>query len=333
MNKGNVILIAGLVLVTFIVMACEGGEKQPTAAPTTTSTPTARPTSTSIATRTRDAEAYVLEGLWLMTFDRDEEALDKFTEAIEIDPNLAQAYVSRAWVYIFLGQVDLATADSLKAKDLDPNSFNPGFDLAMYNAFLYNYESYSKPSFLNAAIAELTSVLESDQMFNELLIAFAYDFRAALYFKNAQPMLAIADAEKVIEIAPEYPTAYITRGQAWGFLEDLDQEIADYTRAIELSVERNFLISELDFVYGRRARAYIKKGDLELGIADATEAIRLNPNEAIAYVNRGYAYEQLGDCSKARQDWEKALSLAQFGLEEDPLFVDKVQNNLNSLNC
>jgi Flp pilus assembly protein TadD len=44
-------------------------------------------------------------------------------------------------------------------------------------------------------------------------------------------------------------------------------------------------------------------------IADLTEAIRLDPEYARAYYNRGFAYEEKGDQAKAKADFAKAKEL------------------------
>ena len=41
--------------------------------------------------------------------------------------------------------------------------------------------------------------------------------------------------------------------------------------------------------YNRRGIAYGKKGEFDKAIADFTEAIRLKPDFAVAYLNRGIA--------------------------------------------
>ena len=44
-------------------------------------------------------------------------------------------------------------------------------------------------------------------------------------------------------------------------------------------------------------------------LSDYTEAVRLNPKDANAYKNRGNAWDDKGEYSKARADWRRAKEL------------------------
>lgn len=50
-------------------------------------------------------------------------------------------------------------------------------------------------------------------------------------------------------------------------------------------------------------------GNLDAAIACFDEAIRLNPNDAAAYFNRGLAYLKKGDEDKAAADFKRAKEL------------------------
>ena len=51
------------------------------------------------------------------------------------------------------------------------------------------------------------------------------------------------------------------------------------------------------------------KGDKDRAIADYNEAIRLNPNDADAYYNRGNAWSDKGDNDGAIADYNEAIRL------------------------
>ena len=50
-------------------------------------------------------------------------------------------------------------------------------------------------------------------------------------------------------------------------------------------------------------------GEIETAIEDYTQAIRLNPHDAVAYSNRGLAYAELKDYRKAIEDQTQAIRL------------------------
>lgn len=50
-------------------------------------------------------------------------------------------------------------------------------------------------------------------------------------------------------------------------------------------------------------------GNFELSIMDYTNAIEIDPNYAVAYNDRGYAYRRLGKFDDAIADYNKAIEL------------------------
>ena len=61
--------------------------------------------------------------------------------------------------------------------------------------------------------------------------------------------------------------------------------------------------------YGNRGIAYGEKGDYDRAIADYNQAIRLDPNDPAAYYNRGIAYRRNGDYDRAIADYTQAIRL------------------------
>ncbi len=58
--------------------------------------------------------------------------------------------------------------------------------------------------------------------------------------------------------------------------------------------------------------------EYEKAIADFNQAIRLDPNDAMAYYNRGLIYRNQGDNQAALSDFQKAANLyQQQGRQDD----------------
>jgi len=65
-------------------------------------------------------EAKLLLGDALFLLRKPEEALNEFNQAIVLGPNYLPAYISRAQIYLNLGQITEAEADALKAVEIEP---------------------------------------------------------------------------------------------------------------------------------------------------------------------------------------------------------------------
>src|SRR5215470_20072701 len=84
-----------------------------------------------------------------------------------------------------------------------------------------------------------------------------------------------------------------------------DQQIDACNKIIALKV---FKGEQLATIYFWRAVGWNKKGDYTKVIADATEALRLRPNQAV-YNLRGSAYFDKGEYDIAIADFDDALKL------------------------
>jgi lipoprotein NlpI len=83
----------------------------------------------------------------------------------------------------------------------------------------------------------------------------------------------------------------------------------DNDRAIADASEAIRLDPKDAFAYNNRAGAYLNKRDNDRAIADASEAIRLDPKDAFAYNNRAGAYASKGDNDRAIADASEAIRL------------------------
>ena len=61
--------------------------------------------------------------------------------------------------------------------------------------------------------------------------------------------------------------------------------------------------------YNNRGAVYHELGEYAQAIIELTEAIRLEPDHAMAYNNRGYAYQELGEYAQAMTDYTEAIRL------------------------
>jgi tetratricopeptide (TPR) repeat protein len=88
----------------------------------------------------------------------------------------------------------------------------------------------------------------------------------------------------------------------------------DHDRAIADYTEAIRLDPQFAIAYNNRGVSYNGgKKDYDRAIADYTEAIRLNPQYALAYNNRGNAYQAKGNQARADADFAEARRLGYTG--------------------
>ena len=141
--------------------------------------------------------------------------------------------------------------------------------------------------------------------------------------------LAIGDFSDAIKQNPYLSEAYILRGKAlYASVSDViniaekfervgthfqagrqlsKEQTQAYNRAIADFTEAIRLDENNAVAYSDRGDAYSQKGDLDKAIADYNQAIRLNPQYAWAYNDRGNAYHFKGDTDKAIEDYTQAI--------------------------
>ena len=98
---------------------------------------------------------------------------------------------------------------------------------------------------------------------------------------------------------------YMLRGIEAILMDNFDDVIAYYSEVI--SSQRADL--PLDSFYSSRGRAYEKRGEYDLAIADYTIAVELDPKDAERYISRGITYGLKGDFDNAIKDFNKAINL------------------------
>jgi tetratricopeptide (TPR) repeat protein len=94
----------------------------------------------------------------------------------------------------------------------------------------------------------------------------------------------------------------------------------DLDLGIEYYANAIRLMPDFAEAYNNRGAAYNNKGEYDRAIADLNKAISLNPNFVSPFVNRGNAYEKKGNYDQAIIDYNRALLLCP---EDAELFVNR----------
>jgi tetratricopeptide (TPR) repeat protein len=162
---------------------------------------------------------------------------------------------------------------------------------------------------------------------------------------------AITELDGALELAPSDSAAFALRGACHLGKSDWDSAIGDFTKAIagELSpMSRSLAYMHRGRAYGAKnndrsaiadcsealridpdnADAYLLRGQLrrrglerQEAIADFTEALKLKPTHAEGFLHRAQVFAEVGDTAKAKEDYGTAVTL-------DPELAAKVPAHL-----
>ena len=189
------------------------------------------------------------------------QAIEDFTQAINLDPNNAAAYWERGRAYRQMGDNDKAMADYIQAIRINPK-----------HARAYNSRgtAYLDKRDYDRAIEDFTQAIRIDPNLD-----IAYNNRGIAYRNKNDYDRAIEDYTQAIRINPNYEDTYNNRGNAYRNKNDYDRAIADYTQAIR--IDPNYAMA-----YRNRGLTYLDKNDYDRAIADYEASLRIDPNNATA---------------------------------------------------
>jgi len=194
-------------------------------------------------------------------------AIEYLDNAINLQPDYADAYIGRGIAYKSLGQHQLAIEDYSKA-----------IRLQLDNAYAYNNRG--------VAYAELGQYQQAIEDYNKAInlkqdYATVYNNRGNVYVKLGQYQRAIEDFNVAISLKTDYANAYFNRGIAYGKLSQYQRAIEDYNKSIYLQPDN-------DMVYNNRGIAYLKQGKNKLGCRDAKKTCELGDCKLMELVkNKG----------------------------------------------
>lgn len=138
-----------------------------------------------VATRRGVPVLYRLK--WLRMYDR---AIEDLTRAIELNPNLAEAYSCRGVSYNKKGKRDCALADFNRAIELNPEDAGVYRDRA---------DVYKKKGMYDHAVADLSrwAELEPEN-------AAPYFLRGSVYYEKGERDLGRADLIRAVDMLPDF---------------------------------------------------------------------------------------------------------------------------------
>ena len=151
-----------------------------------------------------------------------DEAVEEYSQAIELDPDYAPAYFYRGLVHIWLEEWKDALADMQSVVALDPEQ---AFAHHVSGLMHMRQEQYDEAI---AAYSRAVELRPDDLSFRAN--------RAAAYFALGDPAGALTDLDAVLLYQPDAAEVLFMRGAAHRALENRGQAISDFEKALELGL-------------------------------------------------------------------------------------------------
>ena len=147
------------------------------------------------------------------------------------------------------------------------------------------------------------------------LIYFCQSLETEELFQKGNSLLEEGHLLEAIDIYAEvvdadsgHLIAYAIRVLAHSYLEDYEQAIEDFTKALELDPTRKN--PELQTLFLNRGFAYSNAGEIEKAFEDYGQALRINSTFAEAFCNRGMLNQKQKLMERAVSDYRMAVDCA-----------------------
>ena len=211
-----------------------------------------------------------------------ESAIADYREAIRINPNDANIYYNRGTAKYHLGQYEFAITDFDEAIRINQDDARFYNNRGLANNHLGEYES---------AIADFNEAIR----INPNDVYFRYH-RGLTNNNLAEYESAIADFDEAVHINPNYAEAFYQRGLAKFYLGQHEETVAATVSYDEAHLNPYYALQQYLEYY-------------EAAVADFDEAIRINPNYAEAFYQRGLVKQHLEHYEAAIVDYDEAIHI------------------------
>jgi len=214
---------------------------------------------------------------------------DYLDKSIALEPENTETLIRLSKLHLFVGEITKSFEYSNKAIKINPNLYTPYFVKSM---------CYLDMADTSRAIRELLNSVAMNPDFYDgyqllgVLASGQNDTLAISYFKIAQNI-------KPNSIEAHYGLGYYYQNQ---------------DRFVEAISEYNYIIDNIDSTYSRSYYniAYINlvyQDNYKKAIEYFNLAKKYEPNNPNIYYNIGHSYENLGNKTKAKEYFKKALKL------------------------
>lgn len=244
-------------------------------------------------------------------------AVDFYSEAIALDPQLFEAYFRRGLAYRAMSVTQSAPALIDKAKV----DFEQAIGLAANDPKVSIIRSLLllNDGDLDGALSEAEKGVKDNPGYFDAFYA-----RACVHRRRGDNERAIADYTEGIRLVAYPFVPYHDRGMAKKAKGDYEGAIADLTQALEINPDS-------DLAYCNRG--IVRAGDDNKGAMDDLDhALSLNPMKVDSWLMRGVLHLSMGDHARGLDDVQAALRIdPEHELGKQILRKAKVQKGIDTV--
>ena len=296
--------------------------------------------SGSIASIAMDMET-IKDGSTRMVMRMDHPGGEQKVEMILLPPDVYSKVDETGWVKMDMEMVAGPDGQSSPTSNDPGGVFNHLFPTKDIPWEIYTVQSLGRDEVDGVEVARLSIEVDFEDIWRYL----SEEERAQLRRDLANPTDSIDDLMKQIELTKMeswiddagYNRRNKMRIVMGGVMNiDMDMRMFDFNSDITINPPESFLVMPVPtatsqptpqppavaaydealrlnpqnaMVYNNRGKAYNDLGEHQRAIEDLNEAIRLDPKLAWAYNNRGNAYNELGEHQRAIEDLNEAIRL------------------------
>jgi tetratricopeptide (TPR) repeat protein len=224
------------------------------------------------------------------------EAVEAFTEFINLEPENEDAFYYRGLSYLYLQDAALARKDFSKVIELNPE-----------NADAYNNRGLCRGYMedIYGAMDDFSKAIELDSNFSHAYLNLGSALLSDNQFERALPYL-----DKVVELDSTNPENYFIRGTVHYYIRNFKEAVDDFTKSLNLGLI-------LDKTYFNRANSYYKLGKFQKALNDFDKLLEMDNEDVEALINRAAIYEQMGLEELAKKD-KLEIDLIKSGINRMP---------------
>jgi tetratricopeptide (TPR) repeat protein/TolB-like protein/predicted Ser/Thr protein kinase len=229
-----------------------------------------------------------------------EKALAAAQQALQLNNNLPEVYLSLASAYVSTGRTVEAIIELKRAVQLAPNSDESWRRLG---------DAYRAAGNKDQAMAAYQKAIDLNPYY-----WFNYNALGSAYLKFGESQKALNAFHRVTEVAPDNAAGYRNLGVVYFTLGQWDQCIAAF--------EKSLTIEKHPIAYSNLGTAYFYLKRYDDAVKAFEQAAEMDPNSEFGMGNLADAYRWAGQTQKASATYGKAIELGYKAVSVNPRDAD-----------